>query len=81
MIQPQVPLRLPCYDLVPLTTLTFGAPLQQAGYEYLTNAEALVQIILWKGGDPAAGSPTATLLRLSPDHRARRGRLPSTRVR
>ena len=27
VIQPQVPLRLPCYDLVPLTTLTFGAPL------------------------------------------------------
>ena len=36
----------------------------------------MVQIILWKGGGPAAGSPTATLLRLSPDHRARRGRLP-----
>ena len=27
MIQPQVPLRLPCYDLVPLTNLTFGTPL------------------------------------------------------
>src|SRR4028118_132252 len=27
---------------------------------------------LQKGGDPAAGSPTATLLRLSPSHRARR---------
>ena len=25
MIQPQVPLRLPCYDLVPITGLTFGA--------------------------------------------------------
>ena len=25
-----------------------------------------------KGGDPAAGSPTATLLRLSPSHRAHR---------
>ena len=24
VIQPQVPLRLPCYDLVPLTSLTFG---------------------------------------------------------
>ena len=25
VIQPQVPLRLPCYDLVPVTDLTFGA--------------------------------------------------------
>ncbi len=25
VIQPQVPLRLPCYDLVPLTGFTFGA--------------------------------------------------------
>ena len=25
MIQPQVPLRLPCYDLVPITELAFGA--------------------------------------------------------
>ena len=25
MIQPQVPLRLPCYDFVPLTGYTFGA--------------------------------------------------------
>ena len=25
VIQPQVPLRLPCYDLVPLTEFTFGA--------------------------------------------------------
>ena len=41
------------------------------------NQPKLVQIILWKGGGPAAGSPTATLLRLSPDHRARRGRQPS----
>ena len=29
-----------------------------------------------KGGDPAEGSPTATLLRLSPNHRAFRRRLP-----
>ena len=27
VIQPQVPLRLPCYDLVPITELTFGAVL------------------------------------------------------
>ena len=25
MIQPQVPLRLPCYDLVPITSFTVGA--------------------------------------------------------
>ena len=25
VIQPQVPLRLPCYDLVPITGLVFGA--------------------------------------------------------
>ena len=27
VIQPQVPLRLPCYDLVPVTELTVGASL------------------------------------------------------
>ena len=31
MIQPQVPLRLPCYDLVPLTELTFSASLPKVG--------------------------------------------------
>ena len=31
---------------------------------------------LHKGGDPAAGSPTATLLRLHPNHRPDRWRLP-----
>ena len=25
VIQPQVPLRLPCYDLVPIRSFTFGA--------------------------------------------------------
>ena len=29
-----------------------------------------------KGGDPAAGSPTATLLRLHPNYQPYRGRLP-----
>ena len=29
-----------------------------------------------KGGDPAAGSPTATLLRLHPSHEPRRGKRP-----
>jgi len=27
VIQPQVPLRLPCYDLVPVTRFTVGAAL------------------------------------------------------
>ena len=29
VIQPQVPLRLPCYDLVPIIELTFGASLNK----------------------------------------------------
>jgi hypothetical protein len=37
--------------------------------------------VLQKGGDPAAGSPTATLLRLRPSHRARLRPLPPLRVR
>ena len=31
VIQPQVPLRLPCYDLVPITKLAFGAALLSVG--------------------------------------------------
>jgi hypothetical protein len=32
VIQPQVPLRLPCYDLAPITGLTFGiAPSEELG--------------------------------------------------
>jgi hypothetical protein len=41
--------------------------------------EALLAM-LQKGGDPAAGSPTATLLRLRPSHRARLRPLPPRRV-
>ncbi len=33
-----------------------------------------------KGGDPAAGSPTATLLRLRPSHQSHFRRLPPLRV-
>ena len=33
-----------------------------------------------KGGDPATGSPTATLLRLHPNHKSYRGNLPLLRV-
>ena len=36
--------------------------------------------LLQKGGDPAAGSPTATLLRLRPSHCARLRRLGPLRV-
>jgi len=32
--------------------------------------------LLYKGGDPAAGSPAATLLRLHPNHQPYRRRLP-----
>ena len=38
------------------------------------------RVWLHKGGDPAAGSPTATLLRLHPNHRPDRWRLPPLRV-
>jgi len=31
VIQPQVPLRLPCYDLVPITEVAFGAALLTVG--------------------------------------------------
>jgi hypothetical protein len=37
VIQPQVPLRLPCYDLVPITELAFGAALpkvEQSDFEH-----------------------------------------------
>jgi hypothetical protein len=36
--------------------------------------------ILLKGGDPATGSPTATLLRLHPNHESYRGNMPPRRV-
>ena len=32
VIQPQLPLRLPCYDFVPVTSPTLGAYLPQAGW-------------------------------------------------
>ena len=35
-----------------------------------------IKINLFKGGNPAAGSPTATLLRLNPSHSPYRVRLP-----
>ena len=47
----------------------------------LSNAsEEVFYSSLQKGGDPAAGSPTATLLRLRPSHCARLRRLGPLRV-
>ena len=43
--------------------------------ERLSTPEGLLAL-LQKGGDPAAGSPTATLLRLRPSHRTRLRPLP-----
>ena len=40
VIQPQVPLRLPCYDLVPITGFTFGAC--PVGHQRLRVPPALV---------------------------------------
>ena len=37
--------------------------------------------VVVKGGDPAAGSPTATLLRLHPSHEPHRGRRPPRKVK
>ena len=42
----------------------------------LIESEQRMGSLLLKGGDPAAGSPTATLLRLHPNHRPYRRRLP-----
>jgi len=36
--------------------------------------------VIIKGGDPATGSPTATLLRLHPNHKSYRGKMPLLRV-
>ena len=36
VIQPQVPLRLPCYDFTPVTTQTFGTcPSKRVGFQRL----------------------------------------------
>jgi hypothetical protein len=37
-------------------------------------------LLFFKGGDPAAGSPTATLLRLHPSHEPYRGKRPPLRL-
>ena len=40
------------------------------------DASYAVTSFFFKGGDPAAGSPTATLLRLHPSHEPHRGKRP-----
>ena len=47
---------------------------------WLIESEQRAGSAILKGGDPAAGSPTATLLRLHPNHRPYRRRLPPLRV-
>ena len=42
---------------------------------WLIAGKERVEFAFHKGGDPAAGSPTATLLRLHPNHRSYRRRL------
>ena len=42
---------------------------------WLIESKERVGNFSYKGGDPAAGSPTATLLRLHPNHRSYRRRL------
>jgi len=32
VIQPQVPLRLPCYDFIPITSHSVGGPLARTGF-------------------------------------------------
>ena len=46
----------------------------------LDRQKPIEDFIPLKGGDPAAGSPTATLLRLHPSHQPYHGRLPPLRV-
>ena len=53
---------------------------QAAQYETSIGLAAKLAASLIKGGDPAAGSPTATLLRLHPSHRPYLRRLPPSRV-
>ena len=55
-------------------------PLTCQGAWSLIESEQRMGSVILKGGDPAAGSPTATLLRLHPNHRPYRRRLLLLRV-
>ena len=74
-------LLLPCPGASPgtgqrnATCLTWRASADGGGTPRAARAPAP-----WKGGDPAAGSPTATLLRLHPSHRHLLGRLAAASV-
>ena len=66
---------------IPRSALRSSAPAKEqraVGFESFRVPKDLTRRS--KGGDPAAGSPTATLLRLRPSHRARLRRLPPRRV-
>ena len=39
VIQPHVPVRLPCYDLAPVTSFTFGLPTKDFGYSSLPSLD------------------------------------------
>ena len=57
----------------------YRKPVDRSAAMYIGNlcwALASRRCLLFKGGDPAAGSPTATLLRLHPSHESHRGSRP-----
>ena len=65
----------------PLTSPLSGVRSNQLSYRPMRSLPnkivcASVSWILFKGGDPTAGSPTVTLLRLHPSHRPHRGKRP-----
>jgi hypothetical protein len=53
VIQPQVPLRLPCYDLVPITRLAFGAVPPRVGQNDFERSS-----LSWLDGRCVQGSGT-----------------------
>ena len=53
VIQPQVPLRLPCYDLVPITELAFGAALPKVRHSDFEHSP-----LSWLDGRCVQGSGT-----------------------
>ncbi len=53
VIQPQVPLRLPCYDLVPITELAFGA-----AFPKVRHSDFERSTLSWLDGQCVQGSGT-----------------------
>src|SRR3954466_7139674 len=64
----------------PVRTIPHAGPKSKTGGRLLSSVLRLLSSDIQKGGDPAAGSPTATLLRLPPSRWPYRGRLPPLRV-